>query len=114
MNRSMPLWYNQCRHPTRNRKESVNKERSVDQEALAISVAFETSEFYRYEQQKFHHKNKNRGMDKVSIFNKYDKVWAQDRFLSKVHRRGYQTNESREGRKLDVSGYMAKTRPFTA
>ena len=72
------------------------------------------SDFYKNERDAFRYKNRNRGSDKVSLFNKYSNGWSHDKFLSKVHRAGYQTNESREGRKLDVSGHMARFRPFSA
>lgn len=52
-------------------------------------VQFATSEFYRYEVDKFSHKNRNRGSDKVSLFNRYSNDWSHNPFLQKVHRMGY-------------------------
>lgn len=78
-----------------------------------IRISFDTSGFYQFECDKFKAANRNRGADKVTLINKYSKAWDQSKFLNKVHKPGVQALESREGRKLDISGHMAKTRPFS-
>lgn len=51
-------------------------------------IDFQPTVLYQFEVEAYHHKNKNRGADKVSLFSKYENAWNSDRFLSKVHKQG--------------------------
>jgi hypothetical protein len=66
-----------------------------------------------FEVSKFRFKNANRGQDKVSLFKKAHESWTESRFLEKVHKHKIQSNESREGRKLDLAGNFRKFRIAT-
>ena len=54
-----------------------------------MKVAFATSEFYRFETDKFRHENANRGHDKVSLFNKYNQTWTTDAYIKNNHKLGF-------------------------
>lgn len=57
---------------------------------------------------------KNSGTrDKVKSFNEATKFWNADSFITKVHRKPLQSNESREGRKLGIAGYVKRMKPKT-
>ena len=68
------------------------------------------SENYLFERDSFKLKNKNRGADKVALFNIATRAWEKSKFLMHVHRPIVQSNESKEGRKLDIAGRIRLTR----
>lgn len=51
-------------------------------------IDFQPTVLYQFEVEAYHHKNKNRGADKVSLFSNYENAWNKDRFLSQVHKQG--------------------------
>jgi hypothetical protein len=62
---------------------------------------------YLYEKKKFKW-NSNKKCDRVKQFQKINQTWQADRFLSNNHQ--VHPNESREGRKLQLSEFNYKFR----
>ena len=105
------------------KKDKTHKEKSKSPKRAKIAhvnspkhprIHFDWSENYQAEVDYFKFKNRNRGADKVTLICRYENGWDKDKYLRVNHKQGIQTNESREGRKLDICGYMKKSRPYSS
>ena len=73
-----------------------------------ISIDFEPSSYYLYEQMKFLHKSQTKS-DRLNAFLKHKHQWESNSFISNNHVK--HSDQSREGRKLNLAEYNRRTQP---